>query len=585
MTHANLAHTAYALFRESLLARRNIFAQAAAASLLANSLALAAALYSMQVYDRIIPTQGISTLQVLTVGVLIAIVLELVVKLARAHVLEAAVRGMDLELSHAIFARLLKIRMDQFPSSIGTLSAQLRSYETIRRFASSATLYLVVDMPFALIFLLVIALLAGMKMAAIPVVFFALALAIGMIYRRRIARHAETGNAAANRKLGLLVETVENAESIKAAGAGGRQIEHWDAISRQSVEDDIRIQHYSEQATYLAAFMQQVSYIILVAVGAWIASTTTDLTMGGLIACTILSGRVLGPVAVLPGLIVQWAHARAALDSLEKVFALQNDNHAVARPLMPEQIRGEWRIENLKFTYPGRPRPMALPLTVIRPGEKVAIIGSVGSGKTTLLKLMAGLFAPTEGQVLLDGLDIQQIGRACLSRHLGYLPQDVKLLAGTLRDNLTAGLNGIAEATLLDATRTTGLDQLIAGHPQGLDMPIFEGGSGVSGGQKQLIALTRLLLSQPSAWLLDEPTAAMDDATEQRSLAALRDAIAPGQTLILVTHKPVLLGLVERLIVLLPGGGVMDGPKQAVLDHLRQNANLSQAAQMKESQP
>lgn len=565
------AHTAYALFRNALLARKDIFIQAAAASLLANLLALAAALYSMQVYDRVIPTQGISTLLVLTVGVLIAIVLELVVKFARAHVLESGVKGMDLELSDAIFARLLGIRMDQFPASVGTLSAQLRSYEMIRRFASSATLYLVVDTPFALIFLAVIALLAGVKMAAIPVAFFALALAIGLLYRQRIARHAESGNAAANHKLGLLVETVESAESIKAAGAGARQLERWNTLSRQAVDDDVQIQRYSEQATYLAAFMQQASYILLVAIGAWIASTSTDLTMGGLIACAILSGRVLGPIAALPGLIVQWAHARAALDSLEKVFALQGDNHAVTRPLSPERIHGEWRIENLKFAYPGRPRPLSLPLTLIRPGEKVAILGPIGAGKSTLLKIMAGLFAPGEGQVLLDGLDIQQIDRAHLSARLGYLPQDVKLLAGSLRDNLTVGLGDVTDAALLDASRGIGLDQLIASHPQGLDMSIFEGGKGVSGGQKQLIALTRLLLSRPAAWLLDEPTAAMDEATEQKSLAALRQAIAPEHTLILVTHKPVLLGLVDRFIVLLPGGGVMDGPKAAVLDRLRQS--------------
>jgi ATP-binding cassette subfamily C protein LapB len=572
------AHTAYALFRNALVARKDIFVQAAAASLLANLLALAAALYSMQVYDRVIPTQGISTLLVLTVGVLIAIVLELIVKFARAHVLESGVKGMDLELSDAIFARLLGIRMDQFPASVGTLSAQLRSYEMIRRFASSATLYLVVDTPFALIFLAVIALLAGAKMAAIPVVFFALALAIGLLYRQRIARHAESGNAAANHKLGLLVETVESAESIKAAGAGTRQLERWNTLSRQAVDDDVQIQRYSEQATYLAAFMQQASYILLVAIGAWIASTSSDLTMGGLIACAILSGRVLGPIAALPGLIVQWAHARSALDSLEKVFALQGDNHAVARPLSPELIHGEWRIENLKFAYPGRPRPLSLPLTLIRPGEKVAIIGPIGAGKSTLLKLMAGLFAPGEGQVLLDGLDIQQIDRAHLSARLGYLPQDVKLLAGSLRDNLMVGLGDVNETALLDASRGIGLDQLIASHPQGLDMPIFEGGKGVSGGQKQLIALTRLLLSRPAAWLLDEPTAAMDEATEQKSLAALRQAIAPEHTLILVTHKPVLLGLVDRFIVLLPGGGVIDGPKAAVLDRLRQSAAQARAS-------
>ncbi len=559
------------LFRTVLLARRGIFAQAAAASLLANVLALAAALYSMQVYDRVIPTQGVETVIVLTVGVLIAAVLELVVKMARAHLLETAVMGMDMELSHAIFARLLGIRLDQFPASVGTLSAQLRSYETIRRFASSATLYLAVDAPFALLFLVVIALLAGAWMVAIPAVFFVLALAVGLFYRRCIARHAETGDAAGNRKLGLLVETVDNAESIKAAGSGARQLERWDALTQQAADDDTRIQRYSEQATHFAAFMQQVSYVLLVAAGAWIASTTTDLTMGGLIACSILSGRVLGPVAALPGLIVQWAHARTALASLEKVFALHGDNHAVTRPLAPERMRGEWRLENLKFAWSGRPRPFTLPLTVIHPGEKVALLGPVGAGKSTLLRLIAGLYAPSEGQVLLDGLDIQQIARAHLSARLGYLPQEVKLLAGTLRDNLDTA--GVSETELLEACRQTGLDQFVASHPQGLDLPIFEGGAGVSGGQKQLIVLTRLLLSRPQAWLLDEPTAAMDETTEARVLTALKDAInstSSPQTLIVATHKPALIALVERLIVILPGGGVMDGPKEAVLERLRQ---------------
>lgn len=569
--------SATAMFRSVLLARKGIFVQAAFASLLANMLALGASLYSMQVYDRVIPTQGVATLVVLTTGVLIAAVLELVIKMARSSILERSVKGMDLELSHKIFLRLLGIRMDQFPASVGTLSAQLRSYETIRGFASSATLYLAVDAPFALLFLCVIWLLAGVQVAAVPALFFMMALAIGFFYRSRIARHAESGNAASNRKLGLLVETVESAESIKASGAGWQQLTRWDVLNRQSVDDDIKIRHYSEQATYFAAFMQQASYIMLVAAGAWIASTTTDLSMGGLIACSILSGRVLGPVGALPGLIVQWAHAKAALVSLEKVFALQSDNHAVARPLIPEVIHGEFQVADLHFTYPGRPETLALERLHIRAGEKVAILGPVGAGKSTLLRLLAGLYQPGRGRVLLDGLDIQQIARAHLSEHLGYCPQDVKLLAGTLRDNLLAGLSGVDEDEILRVCRITGLAPLVAAHPKGLDLDIAEGGGGVSGGQKQLIALTRLLLAAPGVWLLDEPTSAMDEVTEQRSLAALRQAVAAEHTLVLVTHKPVLIGLVNRLIVLAPNGIMLDGPRDVVLEKLRQGAQ--QAAQ------
>lgn len=563
---------ALALFKTTLFARKGIFVQAALASLLANALALAASLYSMQVYDRVIPTQGISTLVVLTGGVLLAAVLELVVKMARSSILEHSVKGMDLELSHKIFLRLLGIRMDQFPPSVGTLSSQLRSYETIRAFASSATLYLAVDAPFALLFLAVIWLIAGTQVAVVPAIFFVVALSIGLFYRRRIARHAQSGNVAANRKLGLLVETVESAETVKAIGAGWQQLTRWDALNRQSVDDEVTIRRCSEHATYFAAFMQQASYIMLVATGAWIASTTTDLTMGGLIACSILSGRILGPVGALPGLIVQWAHAKAALDGLEQVFSLQRDNHAVARPLVPESIRGEYRVADLKFTYPSRPETLALSHLHIRAGEKVAILGPVGAGKSTLLKLLAGLFQPGAGRVLLDGLDIQQIARAHLSERVGYCPQDVKLLAGTLRDNLLAGISGIQDEEILRACQTTGLAALVSAHPKGLDLEIAEGGSGVSGGQKQLIAVTRLLLAKPDVWLLDEPTSAMDEITEQRCLVALRQVIAPTQTLIMVTHKPALVALAARLIVLAPNGVLLDGPRDAVLEKLRQGA-------------
>lgn len=571
--------SALAMFKAVLFAHKGIFVQAALASLLANMLALGASLYSMQVYDRVIPTQGISTLIVLTTGVLIAAVLELIIKMARSAILEYSIKGMDLELSHKIFLRLLGIRMDQFPPSVGTLSAQLRSYETIRGFASSATLYLAVDAPFALLFLGVIWVLAGTQVAIVPAAFFALALSIGLFYRQRIVQHAKSGNAASNRKLGLLVETVESAESVKAMGAGWQQLTRWDALSRQSVDDDVKIRHFSEQAAYFAAFMQQASYIMLVAAGAWIASTSTELTQGGLVACSILSGRVLGPVGALPGLIVQWAHAKAALDNLEKVFMLQCDNHSVARPLVPEVIRGEYLVTDLRFTYPGRPETLALEHLHIRAGEKVAILGPVGAGKSTLLKLLAGLYQPGSGRVLLDGLDIQQIARAHLSEHLGYCPQDVKLLAGTLRDNLLAGLSGVDEEETLRVCQATGLAALIATHPKGLDLDIAEGGGGVSGGQKQLISLTRLLLAKPDIWLLDEPTSAMDEASEQRSLRALHQAISPSQTLLMVTHKPALVALATRVLVLSPNGIMLDGPRDAVLEKLRQGAQQAMQKQ------
>lgn len=572
------ALTAERMFRDALFARKHVFGLAAFAALVANVLALGASLYSMQVYDRVIPTQGVSTLIVLTIGVVLASLLELFVKMARSQLLEHSVKGMDLDLSHNIFKRLLSIRMDQFPASVGSLSSQLRSYETIRAFLSSATMYFAVDAPFAMLFLVVIGMIAGIEVAAVPLVFLVLSIGVGLFYRRRIAEHATSGNNLSNQKLGLLVETVENAESIKAFGAGWRQLMRWDLLNRASVEDDVKVRHYSEHATYISAFLQQASYVLLVAVGAYIATTSSQLTMGGLIACSILSGRVLAPVAALPGLIAQWAHARAALDMLEKVFALEQDNHGVPQAMTPERIHGAFEVHNLRFDYPGRSESLSVRGLRIQPGEKVAIIGPVGAGKSTLLKIMAGLYQPTSGRVLLDGLEIQQISRPHLSESIGYCAQEVRLLAGSLRENLLAGLHGVSEDALLDACRRTGLADAISRHPKGLDLVISEGGGGISGGQKQLVALTRAILAKPWVWLLDEPTASMDEQTEMRCLIAVKQSLLPQQTLIVVTHKPVLFGLVDRIIVLEPQGIVADGRKEDILRALQQQARARQTA-------
>lgn len=568
----NKLQSAFALFKATLLARRRVFMHAALASLIVNLLALAVALYSVQVYDRVIPTQGVSTLLVLTGGVLITIFLEFVVKMARSALLDSSIEGMDLELSHRIFRRLLGIRLDQLPASVGTLSSQLRSYEIIRAFASAATLYAVVDAPFILLFFVIAWMLAGPIAAAVPMFFFLVALVVGLIGRQRVARLATSGAAASNCKLGLLVETVENADTIKANGSGWQVLARWNVLNRQAISDDIQLRHFNESTTYATAFIQQISYILLVAVGAWIASTTTQLTSGGIIACTILSGRMLAPVGMLPGLLIQWAHAKAALDSLEKVFALDSDNQGVAMPLNLKVVRGQFDVAGLRFSYPGRTETVAVEKLHIKSGEKVAILGVVGAGKSTLLKLLAGLYRPKSGCVLIDGLDIQQISRDCLSEHIGYLPQEIRLFSGTLRDNLVSGLYSICEQEVLDACRATGLDCLISRHPKGLDLDISEGGAGISGGQKQLVALTRVILAKPRVWLLDEPTAAMDEQTESIALQALTQTIGSDQTLVLVTHKPLLLNFVERVIVLTSEGVAMDGPRDVVIETLRRGA-------------
>lgn len=566
---SGMKKSASQMFREVALRQKPIIVHAAIASLSINILALGTSFYSMQVYDRVIPTQGISTLLALSIGVFIAIFLEMVLKLARATILDHASKNMDVAYSHDIFSRFLKIRSDALPKSIGTLSGQLQNYGTVRAFISSAALYLVIDFPFSMIFLAVIVMIAGWPMGLIALAFLIISIITGTAFRKKIEALSQTTSLASHKKLGLLVETVENAENVKATGAGWSIQSRWNALTEDAIHDDIEMRHYSEMSSYMAAFFQQVSYVILVATGAYLVSTTDQLTMGGLIATTILSGRVLSPIAMLPGLLVQWGRTKIAVKDLNNVYALPGDHDGIERPLSPV-LNDPWlQCRNLQFGYSRETPVLRIPNLTIATGERLAILGTIGAGKSTLLKILAGLYMPQEGNILINGIDMQHISRSRLNETIGYLPQNVKLISGTLRENLLLGLAGINDEKIFEAAQKTGLIQLISTLPQGLDTPIPEGGESVSGGQKQIIALTRLILASPKIWLLDEPTASMDEATERHLLGIIHREITADKTLIVVTHKPALVGLVNRIIVLAPQGIVMDGPRDAVLQQLK----------------
>ena len=562
------------MFKEVAYRQKPIIIYAAIASLSINILALGTSFFSMQVYDRVIPTQGTSTLIALSVGVFIAIFLEMILKLSRSSILDHAAKNMDIAYSHDIFSRFLKIRSDALPRSVGTLSGQLQSYGTVRAFISSAALYLVVDFPFSMIFLAVIIMIAGWAMGLIALAFLFVSMITGMIFKKKIETLSQTSTMASHKKLGLLVETVENSENVKATGAGWSILSRWNALSEDGIHDDIEIRHYSELSNYMTAFFQQISYVALVATGAYLVSTTDTMTMGGLIATTILSGRVLSPIAMLPNLLVQWGRTRIAIKDLDNVYCLQGDNEGVARPLAPSVIEPRFEYQNIKFAYTKESAPIQIQKLTINAGERVAILGAIGSGKSTMLKILSGLYMPQEGKILIGGMDMHHISRNRINETINYLPQSVKLFSGTLRDNLLLGLVGVDDEKILQAAQATGLIQLINTLPQGLDTPVPEGGESVSGGQKQLIAITRLMLTSAKVWLLDEPTASMDEGSERFVVNVLNQQILPDQTLILVTHKSALLGLVNRVIVMTPQGIVMDGPRDAVLQELSNRSKV-----------
>jgi ATP-binding cassette subfamily C protein LapB len=394
-----------------------------------------------------------------------------------------------------------------------------------------------------------------------------LSLAMGVFNLRRVEALGGQAMQASNLKTGLLVEAIEGAETIKSGQGGWRMLSRWQQTTDDARGNELEMRQLSEHSQYYMAAMHQMSYALMVAMGALLVSRG-EVTMGSLIACSILSGRILGPVATLPASLTSWGHCKAALQGLDRIWALQSDHHGLGHPISLDTVRGDFELEQVEFAYGGA-KALSVPGLVVRPGEKVGILGPVGAGKTTLLRLLSGMYRPQLGRVKLDGVDMTQLSKAVLAENLGYLQQEGRLFAGTLRDNLILGMIDPGDQAILEAAQRTGLYQaVLARHPLGLHQPIYEGGTGLSGGQRQLANLTRVFLRKPRVWLLDEPTASMDRQSEIKVMQALAQQISANDTLLLVTHKQEMLQLVDRVIVVADHRIVMDGPKAEVLARL-----------------
>lgn len=564
----------YQLIRREIFSHRTLIWEAVLGGLMINVVAMATSFYSMQVYDRVIPTGASQTLLVLTLGVLVAILFEWAAKRTRTHLYEQLVDKVDQRLARMVYMRFLSIRLDQLPQSVGGLASQMRGYETVRGFFTSTTTNLLVDAPFALVFSLIILSIGGL-LALVPLGFFFLSILIGLYSRRRIEAHALDAMAASNHKAGLLVETVEGAETIKSGQGGWRMLSRWMKTTDEARGSEMHMRHISEQAQHLTAVFQQVSYVLLIAFGALLVSRG-ELTMGSLLACSILSGRVLAPVAAIPHQLVQWAHTKAALQGLDRLWALQDDHHGQEQPVMVSRIRGQYQLDSVVTQYRGK-TALSVDSLRIQAGEKVGILGPVGAGKTTLLRLLSGMYKPQQGRVLLDDIDLAQIAKPLLAEQLGYVQQEGRLFAGTLRENLILGQLDPGDDAILQTAREVGLLQtVIQQHPKGLQQEIFEGGSGLSGGQRQLVNLTRAFLRKPRIWLLDEPTASMDRQLELHVTQALRQVLQAEDTLVLVTHKSDMLELVDRLVVIANHRIVLDGPKELVLQKLQATPSVQE---------
>lgn len=549
--------------------RRGVFFEAIFATFVLSVFGLMSALYTMQVYDRVVPTKGFSTLWVLTIGVMMAIFFELVMKLVRSHLVDKASRAIDLELSGVFFSKALAIRSDCRPQTVGTFASQIRHFESVRNFMTSSTLFILADAPFALLFILVIYFIAG-PVAFVPLMMIPVGLIIGLSMRGPIERYTAENMEESNKKNGLLIEAIDGVESVKAASAEWKLEDRWRELTKTITTTDLKSKLLTTFSTSSTQSIQQLSYVGIIAAGAY-SIVNGDLTMGGLIACSIISGRALTPLAQMPNMIVQWKHAKIALDVLDGIMAMPSEREH-QRLVVPDSCKGEVKLKQVGFAYEENAPQLAIEKLSFKPGDRVAILGAVGSGKSTLIKILSGLYQPQQGGVFLDDMDMSLVANEFVREHIGYLPQEVRLFNGTLRDNLVLGLPALSDSQILKAAALTGLDQAIQNHPNGLEINISEGGKGLSGGQRQLVGLTRLLLARPKVLLLDEPTASMDNRLEEFVMQHLFDQLPDDSVIVLATHKAGVLKHVNRIVVMDSGKVTLDGPKQEVLDYLADQA-------------
>lgn len=553
-------------FWTQISASWKIYGEVGLASILINLFALAMPLFVMNVYDRVVPNQAYETLWVLAFGVLLVFTFEWVFKLLRSYFVDLANRRADILLGSATYAKVLDLPLNQRPNSQGSFANSLQEFDNLRDFFTSSTLVTVIDIPFALLFLLVLLLLGG-SLVWIPLIAIPLMLACGLLLQRPLRRLIAESLSASAEKHAILLETLQGIEDIKSFVASNRWQQRWEQRLGHLADLGLRSRQLHQYSQTAATFIQQFAAIATIVVGVYFIDQG-QLSLGGLIACTILVQRSLTPFNQAASLLTRWQHARTAYQTLDTIMQLPEEHPDGQRFIHRDQLQGKIHIRDLSFGYPDQKNLALKDISFsLNPGERVALLGRTGAGKSTLNKLLLNFYPPSQGSILFDDVDIHQLDPYDLRRHIGYVSQDAVLFSGSLRDNLTLAVPHCTDMALQNAIEIAGLQAFIQQHPQGLDMQISEYGRNLSGGQRQAIALARALLHDPCLVLLDEPTSHMDQASEQHVLRQLDQWLA-GRTLLVVTHKMPLLNLVERILVLDQGKLVADGPKQQVLQAL-----------------
>jgi ATP-binding cassette subfamily C protein LapB len=554
-------------FWGTLAENSRIYRDIMIAAFVVNMFALAMPLFTMNVYDRVLPNRAVETLWVMAIGISLMIIGDLILRTMRGYFLDWASTRVDVKLTARIMEQVLGIRLEHRPNSVGSFASNLRSFETVRDFITSATITTLIDIPFGLIFVVVIAWISWAMI--IPVIFGAIFILVySFSVQTKMQELSETMYRASAIRNATLIESLVGLETVKALGIEGKMQRKWEHSAHFLTEVSSKLRLLSSSINNGASTIQQLINISLVVLGVYLV-VNGELTMGGLIACTMLASRALVPIAQTAGLLTQYHNAATALTSLDEIMHREVERPLDAKFLSRPAFDGNIEFREVSFSYPGTEQDALTKVSFkIKAGEHVALLGRMGSGKSTIHKLILGLYQPTAGAILIDGIDARQIDPAELRRCVGYVQQDTHLFYGTMRENLTISAQHADDAAVLAAAHVGGIDEFVNSHPKGFDMLVGERGETLSGGQRQGVGIARALISNPAILLLDEPTSAMDhsgeDAIKRRLIETTKN-----KTLLLISHRSSLYDLVNRIIVIDSGRIVADGPKDQVTEALR----------------
>ena len=554
-------------FWSTLNLSRPIYRDVLWASFLINLFVLATPLFTMNVYDRVIPNNAEETLMVFTIGIVSVYILDSFLKFTRAYMLELAAKKSDIIMSSIIFEKVIDLKMAVHPRSVGSFANNLKDFESIRSFFTTATMTAMIDLPFAVIFLMVIYYIGG-PLVFVPIITIFLILFYAMMIRKPLQESIESSHEASAKKNGILIETLQNIETVKTMNMAGKRQWEWEESTGEIAEKNLKSRLLSSSIPTITNLFIQLNTIFVVVFGVYLIKEF-ELTMGGLIAVVILTSRTVGPMGQAAGLITNYADAKTSYETLNNIISEPAERPAGKEFLKRSDFIGKIEFKEVSFTYPDADIPALDKVSfTINAGEKVAIIGRIGSGKSTIAKLILRLYEPDSGSILIDGIDIDQIDPADLRRYIGYVPQDIHLFRGSIKENIISSERHPHDEDVLHAAKVSGTDAFVHTHPKGYEMPIGERGAGLSGGQRQSVGIARALMQNASVMLMDEPSNAMDQTTEVQLIGRLKEEFKE-KTLILVTQKFTVLDLTERVMVMHYGKLIMDGPKQKVIAQLQ----------------